>query len=327
MENNKLEKSKQIEKLEEYLSEVNLKTDENALDKNSNTNQENKYEEINKENNSTLNDKSFNEDELDRNEIKKESNLQNQNKQILKKEKSEKREPKTFRKNLYSCFFKRFFDVLLSGIALIILSPVMLVVAILVRCKLGKGVIFKQWRLTKGNKPFKLYKFRTMKNAYGKNGELLPDDQRITKFGTMLRKTSLDELPQLWNIFIGNMSIIGPRPRMIQECVFLDDESLKIRSYVRPGLTGLAQVNGRNNITFDKVVEYDKKYVKSINLWLDTKIFFKTIGKVFKSEDVNKNGTVSNEFYGDMLLRTGAISQEQYDEKQNLAKDIIRKAG
>lgn len=327
MENNKIEKSKQIEKLEEYLSEVNLKTDENALDKNSNTNQENKYEEINKENNSTLNDKSFNEDELDRNEIKKESNLQNQNKQILKKEKSEKQEPKTFRKNLYSCFFKRFFDVLLSGIALIILSPVMLVVAILVRCKLGKGVIFKQWRLTKGNKPFKLYKFRTMKNAYGKNGELLPDDQRITKFGTMLRKTSLDELPQLWNIFIGNMSIIGPRPRMIQECVFLDDESLKIRSYVRPGLTGLAQVNGRNNITFDKVVEYDKKYVKSINLWLDTKIFFKTIGKVFKSEDVNKNGTVSNEFYGDMLLRTGAISQEQYDEKQNLAKDIIRKAG
>lgn len=327
MENNKIEKSKQIEKLEEYLNDVNLKTDENALDKNSNTNQENKYEEINKENNSTLNDKSFNEDELDRNEIKKESNLQNQNKQILEKEKSEKREPKTFRKNLYSCFFKRFFDVLLSGIALIILSPVMLVVAILVRCKLGKGVIFKQWRLTKGNKPFKLYKFRTMKNAYGKNGELLPDDQRITKFGTMLRKTSLDELPQLWNIFIGNMSIIGPRPRMIQECVFLDDESLKIRSYVRPGLTGLAQVNGRNNITFDKVVEYDKKYVKSINLWLDTKIFFKTIGKVFKSEDVNKNGTVSNEFYGDMLLRTGAISQEQYDEKQNLAKDIIRKAG
>ena len=327
MENNKIEKSNQIEKLEEYLSEVNLKTDENALDKNSNTNQENKYEEINKENNSTLNDKSFNEDELDRNEIKKESNLQNQNKQILEKEKSEKQEPKTFRKNLYSCFLKRFFDVLLSGIALIILSPVMLVVAILVRCKLGKGVIFKQWRLTKGNKPFKLYKFRTMKNAYGKNGELLPDDQRITKFGTMLRKTSLDELPQLWNIFIGNMSIIGPRPRMIQECVFLDDESLTIRSYVRPGLTGLAQVNGRNNITFDKVVEYDKKYVKSINLWLDTKIFFKTIGKVFKSEDVNKNGTVSNEFYGDMLLRTGAISQEQYDEKQNLAKDIIRKAG
>lgn len=242
------------------------------------------------------------------------------------KAKKSKEEPVTFRKNLYSCFFKRFFDIILSGLALIILSPVIAVVAILVRCKLGKGVIFVQWRLSKNNKPFKLYKFRTMKNAYTKNGDLLPDEERVTKFGTAIRKTSLDELPQLWNIFKGDMSIIGPRPRMIQECVFLDEEMLNVRSYVRPGLTGLAQINGRNNITFDKVVQYDKEYVKTINLWLDTKIFFKTIAKVFKHDDINKNGTVSNEFYGDMLLRTGVITTEEYNEKQNLAKEIIKKA-
>ena len=224
-------------------------------------------------------------------------------------------------------FFKRFFDILLSGLALIILSPVIAVVAILVRIKLGKKVIFTQWRLGKNNKPFKLYKFSSMNNKLvDENGELLPDAMRITKFGTALRKTSLDELPQLWNIFKGDMSIIGPRPRMISECVFLDEESLNARSLVRPGLTGWAQVNGRNNITFDQVVEYDKEYVSKIGLAMDTKIFFKTIAKVFKRADVNKNGTVSNEFYGDMLLRTGAITQEEYDKKQQEAKEIIKKA-
>ena len=235
--------------------------------------------------------------------------------------------PKTYRKNLYSMFFKRFFDILLSGLALIILSPVIAVVAILVRIKLGKKVIFTQWRLGKNNKPFKLYKFSSMNNKLvDENGDLLPDAMRVTKFGTALRKTSLDELPQLWNIFKGDMSIIGPRPRMISECVFLDEESLNARSLVRPGLTGWAQVNGRNNITFDQVVEYDKEYVSKIGLAMDTKIFFKTIAKVFKRADVNKNGTVSNEFYGDMLLRTGAITQEEYDKKQQEAKEIIKKA-
>ncbi len=235
--------------------------------------------------------------------------------------------PKTYRKNLYSMFFKRFFDILLSGLALIILSPVIAVVAILVRIKLGKKVIFTQWRLGKNNKPFKLYKFSSMNNKLvDENGDLLPDTMRVTKFGTALRKTSLDELPQLWNIFKGDMSIIGPRPRMISECVFLDEESLNARSLVRPGLTGWAQVNGRNNITFDQVVEYDKEYVSKIGLAMDTKIFFKTIAKVFKRADVNKNGTVSNEFYGDMLLRTGAITQEEYDQKQQEAKEIIKKA-
>ena len=119
------------------------------------------------------------------------------------------------------------------------------------------------------------------------------------------------------------MSIIGPRPRIMQECIFLNDEDFTIRTSVRPGLTGLAQVNGRNNITFDKVVEYDKQYVKHLTLWQDTKIFFKTIGKVFKRSDINKDGTATNEFYGDMLLRQGDITQEEYDQGILEANSII----
>ena len=224
---------------------------------------------------------------------------------------------------MYKRFLKRFFDIVLSGGALIVFSPVMLVVAILIRVKLGGPVVFCQYRPGKNNKIFKLYKFRSMTNEKDENGNLLPDEKRLTKFGKMLRRTSLDELPQLWNIFKGDMSIIGPRPRMVQECVFLKEEDLNKRSRVRPGLTGLAQVNGRNNITFDKVVEYDKQYVDNLNLKLDTKIFFKTIGKVLKKSDINKNGTATNEFYGDMLLREGTISEQEYKAKIQEANDII----
>ncbi len=224
---------------------------------------------------------------------------------------------------MYKRFLKRFFDIVLSGGALIVFSPVMLVVAILIRVKLGGPVVFCQYRPGKNNKIFKLYKFRSMTNEKDENGNLLPDEKRLTKFGKMLRRTSLDELPQLWNIFKGDMSIIGPRPRMVQECVFLKEEDLNKRSRVKPGLTGLAQVNGRNNITFDKVVEYDKQYVDNLNLKLDTKIFFKTIGKVLKKSDINKNGTATNEFYGDMLLREGTISEQEYKAKIQEANDII----
>ena len=237
---------------------------------------------------------------------------------------------KTYRKNLWSLFFKRFFDIIFSFLAIIVFSPLLLVLSIIVYFKLDKKVFFstyRSYRIGKNNKPFKLYKFSTMKNnLFDENGNLLPDKDRVSKFGNMLRKTSLDELPQLFNILKGDMSIIGPRPRIIEECVFLDEESQRVRSLVRPGLTGLAQVNGRNSITFDKVVEYDKKYIKTIGFWTDFKIFFKTIGKVFKKEGINKQGTVSNEFYGDMLLRTGAINQEEYDLKQQEAKEIIKKA-
>lgn len=229
------------------------------------------------------------------------------------------------RKTLYTLFFKRFFDMLLSGLALIILSPIFLIVAIICRIKMGKGIFFVQYRPGKNNKIFKLYKFRTMLNTRDANGDLLPDKDRVCKFGNMLRKTSLDELPQLWNIFKGDMSIVGPRPRMVEECVFLTEEQLE-RSKVRPGITGWAQVNGRNNITLDKVVQFDSEYVHKISLWFDIKILFKTVGYVFGRKGINKEGTVSNEFHGDYLLRIKQITKEYYDKKMFEAKQLIANA-
>ena len=233
---------------------------------------------------------------------------------------------KTYRKNPWSVFFKRFFDIFISFFAIIIFSPLILLVALLVRIKLGKGVIFSQYRPGKNNKIFKLYKFRTMTNAKNEKGELLPDKDRKSKFGNMLRKTSLDELPQLFNILKGDMSIIGPRPKLVKDMVYYSDEQ-NVRSLVRPGLTGLAQVNGRNNATWEEIFEYDKQYVQKISFWLDFKIFFKTIGKVFKKADiVEQDQTKQNYYYGDYLLETNQITKEEYDEKQQEAKELIKKA-
>lgn len=218
-------------------------------------------------------------------------------------------------------FIKRFFDFSLSLLAIIILSPVFFIVGILVALFIGFPVIFKQPRPGKDGKLFMLCKFRSMTNKKDKNGDLLPDSQRITKFGKFLRVSSLDELPQLFNILKGDMSIIGPRPRIVQEIVFLKDEQLD-RQKVCPGITGLAQINGRNNITFDTVCEFDRKYIERMNFWFDFKIFFKTIAKVFIKEGINKEGTVSNEFYGDYLLRMGRISQEEYNQKITQARRI-----
>ena len=234
-------------------------------------------------------------------------------------------EQKKRKKTLYELFFKRFFDVMVSLLGIIILSPLYIIVWILSKIFIGGKAIFAQYRPGKDGKIFKFYKFRSMTNKTDKNGDLLPDAQRITKFGTIIRKLSIDELPQLFNILKGDMSLIGPRPRMVEECVFLD-ETQQDRFKVRPGITGWAQVNGRNSITFDKVVQYDKEYVEKLSFWLDVKIFFKTIGCVFKRKNINKEGTVSNEFHGDYLLRTGQIDKTYYDEKIKLAKQQIAKA-
>lgn len=224
---------------------------------------------------------------------------------------------------MYKHFFKRFLDILLSGLALFMLWPVMLIVAILVRCKLGGPAIFAQYRPGKNNKIFKFYKFRSMTNEKDENGNLLPDEVRMTKFGRALRKTSLDELPQLWNIFKGDMSIIGPRPKLVKDMVFYNDEQ-NIRSKVRPGLTGLAQVNGRNNATWEEVFEYDKEYAEKLSFFMDIKIFFKTIGKVFKKADiVEQNQTKQAYYFGDYLLESKQISKEEYDEKQEKAKQLL----
>lgn len=198
------------------------------------------------------------------------------------------------RKTLYTMFFKRFLDVVLSGIALIVLSPVFLIVAILVRTKLGSPVIFKQERPGKDDKVFSMYKFRTMTDATDKNGELLPDDVRLTHFGKILRSTSLDELPELWNIFIGDMSIVGPRPLLVEYLELYTSTQAK-RHDVRPGLTGLAQVNGRNAISWEEKFEYDVIYVENISFLEDVKIIFLTVKKVFIKEGISADGSQTME--------------------------------
>lgn len=195
---------------------------------------------------------------------------------------------------MYAKYFKRILDFLLSLIALIILSPVFLIIAILVRVKLGSPVIFKQKRPGKNEKIFTLYKFRTMTDKKDENGNLLPDEKRLTKFGKALRSTSLDELPELFNILKGDMSIIGPRPLLV-EYLPLYNEEQKHRHDVRPGLTGLAQVSGRNSISWEEKFDDDIRYIKNITFINDIKIFFNTIIKVFKREGISQENNVTME--------------------------------
>ena len=164
---------------------------------------------------------------------------------------------------MYRKYFKRFFDVVLSACALIVLSPVLLVVAILVRVKLGSPVIFCQERPGKDEKIFKMYKFRSMTEERDEDGQLLPDEKRLTGFGRKLRATSLDELPELWNILKGDMSIVGPRPQLVRDMVFMTPEQ-RWRHTVRPGLTGWAQVNGRNILLWEDRLRYDLEYIDRI---------------------------------------------------------------
>lgn len=188
---------------------------------------------------------------------------------------------------MYAKYIKRPLDFTLSLIAIIILSPLLLIVAILVRIKLGKPVIFKQQRPGKNEKIFTLYKFRTMTDKKDENGNLLPDEQRLTKFGKALRSTSLDELPELWNILKGDMAIVGPRPLLV-EYLPLYNEKQKLRHDVRPGLTGLAQISGRNAITWEEKFKDDLEYVNNITFIQDAKIILKTITKVFKREGISR---------------------------------------
>lgn len=189
---------------------------------------------------------------------------------------------------IYETYVKRALDVALSSCALAVLSPVMGVTALLVRQKLGSPVIFCQERPGKDEQIFKLYKFRTMTDARGADGELLPDAQRLTPFGRRLRSTSLDELPELWNILRGDMSIVGPRPLLVKYLPYYTAEE-RHRHDVRPGLTGLAQINGRNTLTWEQKFAYDLEYVQHISFCEDIKILFSTVGKVMKKSGVQVN--------------------------------------
>jgi len=199
---------------------------------------------------------------------------------------------------IYRKFVKRPLDFILSLLAIIILSPVLLIVAILVRVKLGSPVLFKQNRPGLNEEIFTMYKFRTMTDEKDDNGDLLPDELRLTKFGRILRSTSLDELPGLLNILRGDMSIIGPRPLLVEYLPLYNNEQ-KRRHEVRPGLSGLAQVNGRNAISWEDKFNLDVNYVDNISFIGDCKILFLTIKKAFIREGINfENGTTNNKFQG-----------------------------
>lgn len=202
---------------------------------------------------------------------------------------------------MYAKFFKRLMDIVLSGMALIVLSPVLLITALLVRVKLGSPVLFSQDRPGKDEKIFKLYKFRSMTDARNENGNLLPDEVRLTKFGKLLRSTSLDELPELWNIFKGDMSIVGPRPLLVKYLP-LYNEQQKHRHDVLPGLTGWAQVNGRNTLSWEDKFELDVWYTENISFALDVKIIFMTVMKVLKRDGISsETAATMEEFRGEKV--------------------------
>jgi undecaprenyl phosphate N,N'-diacetylbacillosamine 1-phosphate transferase len=202
----------------------------------------------------------------------------------------------TIKKGIYSRLIKRPMDFVLALLALIVLSPLLLIVALLVRVKLGSPVIFKQERPGLNEKIFTLYKFRTMTDAKDENGELLPNVDRLTKFGKLLRAVSIDELPELFNIIKGDMSIVGPRP-LSKKYLPYYNETEKHRHDIRPGLTGLAQVNGRNALSWEKKFEYDNFYVSHVNFIDDVRIIIKTVFKVFKCSDIGQAEEAPGSFH------------------------------
>lgn len=209
---------------------------------------------------------------------------------------------------MYQKYIKRLLDIIISFTALVIFSPVLLVTAVLVRVKLGSPVIFHQDRPGYHEKVFRLCKFRSMTEERGADGELLPDEVRLTRFGKTLRATSLDELPELWNILKGDMSLIGPRPLLVKYLP-LYNEFQRHRHDVRPGLTGWAQVNGRNAITWEQRFEYDVDYVKHISFWMDLKILFRTVAVVFGHRGISSATDATMEAF------TGTKSSAETDDE------------
>ena len=221
----------------------------------------------------------------------------------------------------YEKYVKRQQDFCCALAALIVLSPVLAVTAYLVKKKLGSPVIFRQKRPGLNGKIFEMWKFRTMTDARDENGNLLPDEVRLTDFGKKLRSTSLDELPELVNILKGDMAVVGPRPQLVKDMVFFDNK-IFMRQYVRPGLTGLAQVSGRNAISWYEKFDYDLKYISDITFSNDLKIIVSTIKKVVYKDDIVAEGFATSEDYGDWLLRLNKISLTEYNSKVSKAKQM-----
>lgn len=230
----------------------------------------------------------------------------------------------TQKNDLYQTYMKRFFDIVLSVSMIILLLPVMIATGILVKINLGSPVIFTQERPGKDEKIFKMYKFRSMKNSTNREGKLLGDEQRLTRFGSVLRSTSLDELPELWNILKGDMSFVGPRPQLVRDMVFMTPEQRK-RHQVRGGLTGLAQIMGRNSISWENKLYYDLKYLDNISLLNDLFIIIKTFKKVAAREDITMNHMATALDFGEYLLKEGKINEDQYQRGLREASEILKK--
>lgn len=229
----------------------------------------------------------------------------------------------------YKQFFKRFYDVVLSSIALIVLSPLLLILTIVGAIAMGGNPFFVQPRPGKIDPKtgkeciFSLVKFRTMSNKKDSDGNLLPDSVRLNKYGRFLRRTSLDELPELFSIIIGNMSIIGPRPLLVRDMVFMTEEQRQ-RHTVRPGLSGLAQIRGRNTISWECKLATDLEYIRYITFMDDVKIIFQTVVTVMKREGITEEGEATATDFGDYLLESGQIEKDEYNVKQNEAKELLK---
>lgn len=230
------------------------------------------------------------------------------------------------KQGFYEEYVKRPLDILCALAALIVFSWLYIIIAILVRVKLGSPVIFKQPRPGKDEKIFNLYKFRSMTDERDENGELLSDEVRLTKFGKALRATSLDELPEAFNILKGDMSVIGPRPQLVRDMVFMTPEQ-RLRHTVRPGLSGLAQTRGRNALSWDGKLATDLEYIQKVTFLGDVKIIFNTVKQVFFRqkglEDSDVDEIDITDDFGDYLLKQGRVTQEKYDEKQAEAKQLL----
>ena len=230
------------------------------------------------------------------------------------------------REGIYQRYIKRILDILCALAALTVFGWLYIIVAILVRVKLGSPVLFTQPRPGKDEKIFKLYKFRTMTDARDEQGNLLPDDVRLTPFGRALRSTSLDELPEAFNILKGDMSVIGPRPQLVRDMVFMTPEQRQ-RHTVRPGLSGLAQTRGRNALSWDGKLSTDLEYIQHVTFLGDLKIIFDTVKQVFFGEKGLEGSDVDEveitDDFGDYLLKAGRVSKEEYERKQAEARGLL----
>lgn len=234
------------------------------------------------------------------------------------------------KKGFYEKYLKRGFDVICATGAIVVFSPVYLGVALLVKIKLGSPVLFTQDRpglVDEDGKEtiFRMYKFRTMTDERDAEGNLLPDDARLTPVGAWIRRTSLDELPEAFNILNGTMSVIGPRPQLVRDMVFMTDEQ-RMRHTAKPGLSGLAQVNGRNAISWEDKIDWDLKYIKKMSFLGDIKILIDTVKTaLIKQEGITQDEMATAEDFGDYLLRTEKVDSEEYVKKQEEAKIILNR--